>query len=187
MTKKAITKEEIESLIKDDHYFRRKTVNGHNYITARKGDKEISLGPFSEDIWEYIQQKIKAKVDSQHNQNPPTLNHSVQKMEGYDAIQNEMRQISDSMRTYLGAYKTGLCLFVGEDRYCQYWRIHDKPIYLDMLRKQFGNDAMVKVKEKNGSEYWAVKAFGFTCRDCTAFLDERMLNFLREHLNLDVK
>lgn len=54
MWKKTIIEETINNLINDDWYFRIENSQGHDYITVIKGDKEKSLGRYTEDAWKTI-------------------------------------------------------------------------------------------------------------------------------------
>ena len=187
MTKVSATREQIQSLANDGHYFRRKTVNSYTYITARKGRKEQSLGPFTEDNWQYIQNLTKIKEQSgQGEQHPPNQVPSTQEVDEWQIYQNEMNQLRKNILFDLSVYKATHCLHIGEG-YCQYWRIINKPSYFTKLRKVLNKDLMVEVKESDDSKYWAFKAVVFTCGDCPTFLDKRMLNFIKERLDLNNK
>ena len=168
-------------MVTDGWYFRRKTVNGHEYITARKAGKEQSLGKFTDSLWGIIKKytdmnEEKTKVDS-----PPstvTKENSV----SYVSHVSELDLLHKSIQTYRGGYNTANCLFVGEARYCNYWVMDGEPPQLKRMRKLFGNDIYKQMTGVNGSKYWVMRAIGFTCKDCSVFIDERMMSFLKERL-----
>lgn len=184
--KKQYTEEDIKNLATDDWYFRRKTVNGHEYVTARKAGKEQSLGRFTDDLWGLIKKysglnEEKMKVDS-----PPstvTRENSV----SYVSRVLELDLLHKSIQTFRGGHNTGYCLFVGEGRYCNYWVMDGEPPQLKRMRKLFGSGIYKRMAGGGGSKYWVMKAVGFTCRDCSAFIDEKMISFIKERLLLSEK
>ncbi len=54
MGKKTITEDIINNLINSGWYFRIENMNGNDYITVIKGDKNKSLGLYTEDVWKTI-------------------------------------------------------------------------------------------------------------------------------------
>jgi hypothetical protein len=48
------SEETIKNLINDNWYFRIENSNDHDYITAFKGEKENSLGIYTEYTWKTI-------------------------------------------------------------------------------------------------------------------------------------
>jgi hypothetical protein len=50
---------------------------------------------------------------------------------------------------------------------------------MDKLKDFFGEDTFRRVYDKaSGTEKWVMRAIGFTCKDCPAFLDEQMIRLI---------
>ncbi len=173
-------------MVADGWYFRVKTVNGHEYVTARKAGKEQSLGRFTDGLWGAITKYTGVK-DVRTNSYLPGIAASKVNNVSYSSDISELDQLHTSIQTFRGAHNTAYCLFVGEERYCNYWTMDGEPPQLNRMRKFFGNDIYKQMTGGQGSKYWVMKAIGFTCKDCSAFIDQRMVNFLKERLLLSEK
>ncbi|OGD57490.1 hypothetical protein A3K78_01290 [Candidatus Bathyarchaeota archaeon RBG_13_52_12] len=72
--------------------------------------------------------------------------------------------------------------FVGEERYWEYWIMPNDPLFIKRMRKELGDDIHKQVINADGSKHWVMKAIGFTCKGCPAFIDEKIIRSLQDTL-----
>ena len=60
--------------------------------------------------------------------------------------------------------------------------MRDKPTRLEGMEKSYGADLFKEVVGDDGLKCWVVKVLGFVCRDCSAFIDEKMISLIKERL-----
>ncbi|MCX5844613.1 MAG: hypothetical protein NT022_12870, partial [Deltaproteobacteria bacterium] len=134
---------------------------------------------FTDGLWEVIK-KYTIVNDVKTNSYLPGIAASKVNNVSYSSDISELDQLYTSIQTFRGAHNTAYCLFVGEERYCNYWTMYGEPPQLNRMRKFFGNDIYKQMTGGNGPKYWVVKAIGFTCKDCSAFIDEKMISLIKE-------
>ena len=173
--KKGVDPDEVASLIGEGWSFRIKVVKGRRYVTARRGRSERSLGPYSEELWTHIQRLRKEGTEARSVSSPEADVIGLS-----DAGKLELMtldRIHHRIQIERGAHMTVHCLFKGGDGYCEYWVWDNELRFMDEVRRHFGEDTFRRVyDEASGTEKWVMRAIGFTCKGCPAFLDERMID-----------
>jgi hypothetical protein len=71
---------------------------------------------------------------------------------------------------------------VGEDGFCKYWVMRDKPMRLEWMEVIFSGDVFKEVVGDDGLKCWVAKANMYTCRDCPVIIDEKMISLIKERL-----
>jgi hypothetical protein len=176
--KKRVDPDEVASLIGEGWSFRIKVVKGRRYVTARRGRSERSLGPYSEELWTHIQ-RLRKEDTRARSASSPEADLSGLGEEGKLELMI-LDRIHDSIQIYRGAHMTVHCLFKGGDGYCEYWVWSSELSFMDEVRRHFGEDTFRRVyDEASGTEKWVMRAIGFTCKGCPAFLDERMIELIK--------
>lgn len=178
--KNIITEETIINLIDDDWYFRIKNSHGHSYITKRKGDKEQSLGRYTDELWKTIT-KIKEKKRLIMDLNPTVAS---QEMRSHDPINIRLARALSSLQQFRDLQNARTCLFVGDNDFCKYWLLPDIPA-VEKMRNDWGDEFCKEVVDADGSKRLAIKANIFTCPGCPTFIDETMVNILKENIKRD--
>jgi len=176
--KKRVDPDEVASLIGEGWSFRIKVVKGRRYVTARRGRSERSLGPYSEELWTHIQRLRKEDTRARSVASPEAdVSGLSARAHAGELELMILDRIHDRIQSYRGAHMTAYCLFKGGDGYCEYWVWSSELPFMDEVRRHFGEDTFRKVyDEASGTERWVMRAIGFTCKDCPAFLDERMID-----------
>ncbi len=78
--------------------------------------------------------------------------------------------------------KVSRCLFIGENRYCKYWKLKELPPFFQQSNEFAGDDYSKLFIDVDGSKYWRIKAIGLTCKNCPAFLDAEIIDLINERL-----
>jgi hypothetical protein len=143
--------EEAKALHAEGWVFHKKSRKGKWYISARKGDKEKGLGPFSEDNWSIIMRII--------HDLPVDERSLIQTKDPFKETLIELKAIINS------AYMK--CENHGPDGFCNYWHLDELPTQAVNLNDK-ERDLLFKKASKVGSR-WLFQAYPFMCNNCPAF------------------
>lgn len=171
-TRKKWTEAEIKAHIDDGWYFRRKRSMGRDYITRRKGQKERSLGPFDEDLWNLIK---RTRVDEASEKASPMTELKLDTMqsEKIDDYLNLYDLLTNRLSIERAAHLMLTCTYKGEDGFCSYWSWSVKPSFYELASK-LGHENDFSTKEvtgDNGSKRkWFVRALPWFCENCPVYV-----------------
>jgi hypothetical protein len=173
--KKKVTEEEVEKLIAEGWNFRVKKVKGRNYISARKGKNENGLGAYSEENWALINRLLRKGHGKEGSveKEPTKINKSNRP--DVDALFASAREWLHIRRTTHAMIR---CLFKGSDGFCTYWRWLEEPPFAEIDSMDLTDPIRRKVVSKGDSGVWVLKAYGFVCADCPAFIDEKIVELI---------
>ena len=139
--------EEIHSWIKEGWKFTRRSRKGHIYITRRMGaNKERSLGPFKQALWDRIE-KIKRESGEPHRETDPLCIF-------YSLV--ELNRASLNSQN---------CMNIDDEGYCNYWRW--SPDY-SLLR--YRGDLEMKEVMDEGNPVYLFRAHAKYCGGCNAYV-----------------
>ena len=171
------TKKEITYLMKEGWYFRIKTVKKYRYITARKNNAERILETYNDKTWSLIQtlKEKKEKVE------PDSTSQTTNNIKAKKYLIN-FDNFTEELHRYFWVSKLSRCLFIGENRYCRYWKLKELPPFIQQSNEFTGDDYFKLFIDVDGSKYWRIKAIGLTCKNCPAFLDTEIIDLINERL-----
>jgi hypothetical protein len=159
--KREITIEEVIKRRKEGWKFEKKKRQGGIEIVARGKfngiRKEMGYGPYSDERWAIIEnaEKNSSKVQSRKNL--------------ANDIKNHIHQIMN--RNCLHRNKEGLCT---------HWVFDEPPESINMLDSTDTKWLFKEtVNEPPKPSVWFMNPIFFICRDCPAYIDEKMLSFLK--------
>jgi hypothetical protein len=176
MGKNQLVREELLQLIEDRWRFRIKNVSGHRYITRRKKQKEKSLGPFNEDLWNLILQ-----VEYEHALIEGEGSRSVVRRVSPRFADEESelewrRSIRESQDRFLRmlAYERSRRMSCDCDHIvnglCEYWVWDQEPLFYGHMVKVYRPEAILtRVDMRDGSKKWVFRADSLYCGGCTAY------------------
>jgi len=143
--------EEIRNWIKEGWKFTKRTRKGHIYITRRMGaNKERSLGPFKQTLWDRIEKIKREPGEPQKETDPISLFYSLVELN----------------RAFL--YPED-CMNKDDEGYCTYWRW--SPDY-SLLR--YRGDLEMKEVRDEGNPVYLFRAHAKYCGGCNAYVSSRM-------------
>ena len=184
MIKRRASREEIEALAADGWTFRKKPRKVFSYISARKRlkengrtrEKENSYGRYSDEYWAMIQdvvQGLKNKPDSTKAA-PTQAEPKVPEDPFISTLRDIGRQIN--------RLKFLSCLHIDAEGFCNYWHINELPKQTKQLNKKEFDNIFKMVKNVEGLNEWAINPLPIICNDCPAFIDERMIDFIKTRI-----
>jgi hypothetical protein len=143
--------EEIRNWIKEGWKFTKRTRKGHIYITRRMGaNKERSLGPFKQTLWDRIEKIKREPGEPQKETDPISLFYSLVELN----------------RAFL--YPED-CMNKDDEGYCTYWRW--SPDY-SLLR--YRGDLEMKEVRDEGNPVYLFRAHAKYCGGCNAYVSSRI-------------
>ena len=83
--------ERIKKLVEEGWNFRRREISGHDYIIAYKGGKEKSLGSFSDEKWNLLQEQGVVKTE------PIQLNGNA----GFNLLKAELDAVKSEWKEFI--------------------------------------------------------------------------------------
>ena len=181
--KSGYSRGDIKRYLDDSWYFRKKKVDGHWYISRRKGRNERSLGRYNAELWTIIEEesgkssekveeeKISQKIDINDEKNGSQIKLT------YDIFDSLREKISQDR----GLRMTHDCLHIW-DRYCTRWTWNKKPGFFKYVDALFGanNDAYKLIDTVDNGKIvkrWAIRVFCDFCKDCPAYKNLRDVTF----------
>jgi hypothetical protein len=177
---KNLEPEEIKSLLAEGWAFRIKESHGKRYITRRKGGKERSIGPYSEDLWNLINKGQKpAKASSTETKEheavttASSLESSMNILSRIESLESEVKQLkslSDPVKV-----KIAKCCHIASQhgkKYCKTWSWEIRP---NNLAKILPNVSFRKEKIY-GEARWHVSPHPEICGPCTKFMENLPLS-----------
>jgi hypothetical protein len=176
MIKRRASREEIEALAADGWKFRKKPRKDILYVSARRGPYENGLGRYSDEYWAMIQDVVKGlknKPDSTKAA-PTQVEAKVPEDPFISTLQEISRQIN--------RLKASSCLHIDADRFCNYWHINELPEQAKQLNKKQFDYIFKMVKNVEGLNEWAINPLPLICDVCPAFIDERMIDFIKTRI-----
>jgi len=164
------------------HFFIR-TVAERRYITIRRKGKERSLGPYSDEIWKLIQgidnreaREDATRILSNKMKSPKSLTQPRVISETEDPFLKTLEEI----KRYILEYNFYKCLQINADGFCDYWRLEEPPEYEKQLNQKESEFLFKKVKQEHGkTTVWILKPLPAICNNCPAYIDEKMINFIK--------
>ncbi len=157
MGNNGISEEEIKRFVEDGWSFRVKKSGNRHYITRRKGQRERSLGPYNEELWDMLQRIKKMKKG-------PIATVS--------AFQIKQRDLDNHLKMERGAHYMRTCLFIDKDQFCTFYRYQNKPESYK-IEDRIYTEGLSKIKELtvNGKteQVWVHRANIPFCAACSAF------------------
>ena len=171
MTKNSISPEEIVRLFNEGYHFRKKSIKGTLYISARKGKQEKGLGKFNQNLWDMIE-RVKSQnatqpktspvveTDQPSKQNNSSLNsprfHEVTLHGGrYEKAvfsDNELENALFNIKYERAKIKMKDCQH-SVDRFCQYWYFDENSKIISEIFERFRVSEYKVEKLKYLSEY----------------------------------
>ena len=151
---------DVQQYIDEGYSFRVKTVKNRKYITARKGQMEKSLGPYTEEKWRTI---TRLKEEPEAEGEKPE--RKISQESPLDAEINALKNIRM-------LHKVMNCKHVGAGRVCTYWKISD-PSLIKMARDDLSGHLYEVCESKKGGQVLHFRAIALVCMDCLAFKEKR--------------
>jgi hypothetical protein len=143
--------EEIRNWMKEGWKFTRRTRKGHIYITRRLGaNKERSLGPFRQALWDKIE-KIKREPGEPHRETDPL---------------SVFYSLVELNRAALNSQD---CMNRDDEGYCNYWRWSPDN---SLLRHR--GDLEMKELMDEGKPVYLFYARATYCKGCNAYVTAKM-------------
>jgi hypothetical protein len=172
------SREEIKRFIQDGWNFRVKRTSGKSYITRRKGQKERSLGSYTEELWNTIEQLLNPSLKETEELTELDIEHSEDTM-AQDNIVARVSELTGKIDKAImlrrGVYMMQNC-FYNVDGFCEYWRWEERPSFFDIIDKLWGPDSGYYSKRRvvlssEPSMQWMIKASITYCATCNAYLN----------------
>jgi hypothetical protein len=182
MGKKKLTIDEAKKLIDEGWYIRKKPSKKKLYITLRKGQKERSVGAYSEEIIKTLS-PIKNINIKNNNINSMLEEDNRSNTDDHNVKNITTKELLDKIQTLRNIHCFDNCVYKMSDEYCDYWKWTYPPEYDDMV-EIFFTDCYKKINI-NDEEAWVVKANAFYCQNCPAYLDRKMISTIRKSIRLD--
>ncbi len=182
---------EIQEFIEDGWNFRVKRTGGKSYITRRRGQKERSLGPYNQELWDLITELT----------NPTTKTRIVpvkdiekseagsERDEMVARVKELTGKIDEGIMMYRGFHMMRNCLY-NFDEFCEYWSWEERPSFFDVVDDLWGPDSG-KYSRRMGSvvmgitERWMIRASIPYCGTCSAY--KSINDIMTEQASLSAK
>jgi len=148
--------EDARRYIDEGYSFRVKTVKNRKYITARKGQKEKSLGPYTEEKWRKV---TGMKIEPVTGREKP-----VKEIHQENPLDAEINALKDIRMIH----KFMNCIHFGEGRVCTYWKISD-PSLIRKAREGLERSRYEVYLDGKGAEVMQFRVTPLICMDCTTF------------------
>lgn len=183
MVKHDVSEENLRRYKKQGWNFFIRTVAERRYITIRRRGKERSLGSYSDDLWKVIE-----SIDNKGPRKdiPRSLINKLEPPKGLTQslgigeAESPFHMTVEEINQYIVIYKFQNCLRIEADGFCGYWRLEELPdhgIQLNQMEMKF---FFKKLKQDNGkTDAWALKPLPSICHGCPAYVDEKMINFIK--------
>lgn len=152
--------EDARRYIDEGYSFRVKTVKNRKYITARKGQKEKSLGPYTEEKWRTI---TGMKIEPVTGREKP-----VKKIFQENPLDAEI----NALKSIRMLHKFMNCKHVSKERVCTYWKISN-PDLIKMARDGLSETLYKVYADVKDGKVLQFRVIAMVCMDCTAFKDRK--------------
>ena len=176
--KERTSREEINRFIEDGWNFRVKITSGRSYITRRKGQKERSLGPYTEELWSLIGELLNpspkeigelTKLDVKHSEVTRAQDKMVAR------VRELTEKIDKAIMLHRGLHMMQNCYY-NVDGFCEYWRWEERPHFFDIIDELWDPDIGDYSRRRvvltiEPSMQWMIKASIPYCATCNAYLD----------------
>jgi len=180
---------DIEALLSEGWTLRIRNVKGKAYITLRLGNRERSLGLYSEELWRRVSVKagsVKPAGGAHTVAQPPKTSAEVSKPPPAAGVQmEELNQVKEQVKTLLKkvdrleagsrltAWKVENCRHIREwfgHTICLAWRWDRKPTALMELLPKVKFRRLKPDWEKH---HWYAEPCSSLCDQCTKFMEAR--------------
>lgn len=183
LVKHDVSEESLRRYHKQGWNFFIRTVADWRYITIRRRGKERSLGPYSDDVWKVIE-----SIDNQGTRedivrsvsNKMKSSKSLTQPRVISETEDPFLKTVEEINQYILMYKFQNCLQLEADGFCGYWHLNELPEHGKQLNHKETEYLFKKLNQDNGkTEAWALKPLPAICNNCPAYIDEKMINFIK--------
>jgi hypothetical protein len=159
-----ISEDDIINWLNEGWRFRSKRSKGRYYITRRKKNKEKSLGPYNQELWNTIQRL--------------NLRAGFKKTITNDNFQIQLNKYDELKIIEKTRYNLLSCLFRDDENHCRYYTYENKREGMNKLDEmdmsEFYDfiDIDVNGKREKKYVYYATSSY---CKNCSTFLNKKMI------------
>jgi hypothetical protein len=158
--KRELTTEEVIKRWKEGWRFvKKKRGDSYQIIARRKNlgkDESMGYGHCSDERWAIIENAEKNSSKGQSRKN-----------------------LADDIKTHIHQIMNRECLHKDEEGFCMHWVFEKPPESINMLDSRDAKWLFKEtVNEPLKPSVWLMNPIFFICRDCPAYIDEKMLSFI---------
>jgi ElaB/YqjD/DUF883 family membrane-anchored ribosome-binding protein len=192
--KRSFTDEELLTYLKVGWHFHLKKVSKYEYIVRRKGQVTRSLGRYSDELWNRIQNldhKLTLELEGLLEEQSQTTDEPTRKMrrKAHRSFVKAREHIITRTTYWRGTIKSLDCRYITDD-YCTHWLWEERMPFFSSIQdtKLPGTEYLRENKDKSGIKSWTVRAEPFYCSTCHAYepIEKResypILSVIEQHM-----